>query len=205
MKNNQLKTIKKNDFSEKEKRENDDLWQINFLITQFEKESDRAAVILISSIIEENLTNLLKSYFVPIPNSDDLLIDNAMSPLSTFSSKIDIAYRTGLISGKFSRDLHIIRKIRNSFAHDIYECNFENGSVKSRIKELEKSIKKSKTITEINRSDKLLHGTRGMFLYISSILISLICTITKNVAELKEANCEYIYFDNTDLDFEEIE
>ncbi|MFZ4741311.1 MAG: hypothetical protein ACOYLE_09140 [Bacteroidales bacterium] len=204
MENNKLMTIKKNDFSKKAKRENDDLWQINLLITQFEKESDRAAVILIASIIDENLANLLKSFFVPIPNSDDSLIDNATSPLSTFSSKIDIAYRTGLISGKFARDLHIIRKIRNSFAHDIYECNFENGSVKSRIKELEKSIKKSKTINEIKRPDKLLHGPRGMFLYISSMLIYQISFLTKNVTELKEANREFFYIDNTDSDFEEI-
>jgi len=204
MGNNKLMTIKKNESSNKTKREIDDLWQINFLITQFEKESDRAAVILIASIMDENLTNLLKSFFVPIPNSDDSVFDNATSPLSTFSSKIDIAYRTGLISGKFARDLHIIRKIRNSFAHDIYECNFENGSVKSRIKELEKSITMSKQINEIDRPDKLLHGPRGMFLFISSILIYQISNLTKNIKELKEANREFFYDDATDLDFEEV-
>ena len=50
-------SVKSSDFADK---------QWNFLFAQFEKESDRAAVILISSVLDENLTTLLKSYFVAI-------------------------------------------------------------------------------------------------------------------------------------------
>ena len=101
--------------------------QFQYLKEQFQKESDRAAVILVVSILEENLETLLRSYFVPIPSASDSLFDSVSGPLSNFSAKIDMVYRLGLISGKFARDLHIVRRIRNSFAHDIYGCSFENG------------------------------------------------------------------------------
>lgn len=180
--------------TEKESNEKrDENWQFNFLLGQFKKESDRAAVILIASMLDEILGTLLKSFFVATPASEDSLFDNATSPLSTFSSKIDMAYRAGLISSKFSRDLHIVRKIRNSFAHDIYGCSFENGSVKSRIMELENSVLHSKKIDSVGRTDDLLDGVRGMFLYITAAMLWQLNKLTKQTKELKEAELEWFY------------
>lgn len=176
-----------------EKNERDPQWKFNFLLEQFKKESDRAAVILVASMIDELLGILLKSYLVAIPSADDALFDNATSPLATFSAKVDISYRIGLISGKFARDIHIVRKIRNSFAHDIYGCSFENGSVKSRIKELEKSMPYSVNITSEKRSDNLLEGDRGMFIYITGNMIWRLTSMINETMELKEAPMEWFY------------
>jgi len=177
----------------KKKRGTDKQWQFDYLFEQFQKESDRAAVILVSSIIDENLGALLKSHLVPIPTSEDNLFDNATSPLSTFSSKIDLCHRIGLISGKFARDLHVLRKIRNSFAHDLYGCSFENGSVKSRIKELENSVVLSKSINSIERDDDLLEGPRGMFLYISGAMIWEINEKIDLITKITERELEFFY------------
>jgi hypothetical protein len=197
---NPLKTTNEKSSKSTKGREQDDMWQINFMLKQFDNESDRAAVILIASILEENLGTLLKSYLVPIPTSEDSLFDHATSPLSTFSSRIDMCHRVGLISSKFARDLHIIRRIRNSFAHDIYGCNFENGSIKARIKELENSVTYSKGIDTIERNDDLLKGTRGMFFFISSALIWQISCLTKESEKCKESELEWFYnIDSIDI------
>lgn len=170
-------------------------FQWNFLLTQFQKESDRAAVILVVSIIDENLQTLLKSYLVATPSSNDSLFDSATSPLSNFSSKIDIAHRIGLVSSKFARDLHIVRKIRNSFAHDIYGCNFENGSVLSRIRELENSFHKSiiDRMNSIERNDNLLDGVRGKFIYMTSAMIWNLTKLIEDNDEIKEMDLEWFY------------
>lgn len=44
--------------------------------------------------------------------------------LSTFSSKIDMAYALGLLGKEAKSDLHKIRKMRNAFAHDHKPLNF---------------------------------------------------------------------------------
>lgn len=191
-----IKTVEKKTEKKPEKIR-DENWQLVFLLEQFKKESDRAAVILVASIIDETLGTLLKSYLVPVPSSDDSLFDNATSPLSTFSAKIDITYRIGLISGKFSRDLHIVRKIRNSFAHDIYGCSFSNGSVKSRIKELENSFSISTGIGNIKRED-IQDGERGMFLYLTSAMIWKLNSLIKERKEILETDLEWFYIEKPD-------
>lgn len=179
----------------KNNNKEDHQWQFRFLLDQFSQESDRAAVILVASILDESLATLLKSYLVPIPTAQDSLFDSATSPLSNFSSKIDMAFRIGLISSKLARDIHIVRKIRNSFAHDIYGCNFGNGSVISRIKELENSMSKSwlKKLEEIDRDDNLLDGNRGKFLAISGAMIYTINDLIKNTTEINIASNEWFY------------
>ena len=177
------------------KEKEDHQWQFKFLIEQFSKESDRAAVILVASILDEILETLIKSRLTPVPTAQDSLFDNATSPLSSFSSKIDMAFRIGLISGKLARDIHIIRKIRNSFAHDVYGCSFENGSVKSRVRELENSASSVwvKQRLEVERNDNILEGTRGKFLWITSALIWTISDLIKKTGEIEEANKEWFY------------
>jgi hypothetical protein len=61
------------------------------------------------------------------------LFDGANAPLGTFSAKINLALRMGLITSTFFTGLEIIRKVRNDFAHNISEAQFESPSVKDRI------------------------------------------------------------------------
>lgn len=106
---------------------------------EFTTETDRAAVIVAASMLDELLRTLLVAKFVPISSSSDELFDGANAPLGTFSARIEMAYRTGLISVKFARDLHLVRRIRNDFAHNIHGASFEDTRVKQRISELDNS------------------------------------------------------------------
>jgi DNA-binding MltR family transcriptional regulator len=60
--------------------------------------------------------------------SDELLNGNN-APIGTFSSRIDSTFALGLIDCKEHRDLHLIRKIRNTFGHKWRGVAFEASPV----------------------------------------------------------------------------
>lgn len=111
----------------------------DILHKEFSSETDRAAVIVAASMLDELLRTLLIAKLVPVSSSNDELFDGANAPLGTFSSRIESAYRVGLISVKLARDLHLVRRIRNDFAHNIHGCSFEDTRVRSRVTELDNS------------------------------------------------------------------
>jgi hypothetical protein len=102
-------------------------------------ESDRAIAIVGAAQLEQALEALLRNHLVPCGTQDDPLFDGPYAPLANLSSKIDLAHRLGLISARWCRDLHLIRKIRNAFAHNVSGCTFDDSSVRSRVLELVRS------------------------------------------------------------------
>jgi hypothetical protein len=102
---------------------------------EFAKESDRAAVILAAAKLDFTLLQLLQRLLLPSPTGSDELLDGD-GPLSTFSSRINLAHRLGLISAQFSRSLHLVRRIRNSFAHEPSGLTLETGAHADRVREL---------------------------------------------------------------------
>lgn len=130
---------------------------------EFEKETDRAAGIVGAAILDSSLESALKSYFVKSTHTkNDSLFDGPNAPLSSFSSKIDIMFRLGLISEKMASALHIVRKIRNNFAHDIVKCDFQNQQIVSLINDLTRLIFSNKSKYKIVRSG-FPEGSRGDF------------------------------------------
>jgi len=106
---------------------------------EYAKETDRAAALLVASAMDEQLKALLRTRLVPIYENDSLL-DGPHVPIATLSSRIDSAYRLGLISDRLRDDLHTIRTIRNEFAHDVFTCTFESHSVRDRMARLRGSV-----------------------------------------------------------------
>jgi hypothetical protein len=104
-------------------------------VNEFKNESDRAAVILGAAKLDAVLAQILDRYFLPTVGNTDDLIDGD-SPLSTFSARIAVCYRLGLISAEFAKALHQVRKIRNSFAHDLSGCSLNSGPQSDRLKAL---------------------------------------------------------------------
>ena len=112
-------------------------WERPFreFVTEFVGESDRAAVILGAAKLDYLLYQILQKYLIPNPAGRDELLDGD-APLSTFSSKINMCYRLGLLSAEVTRALHLIRKIRNSFAHEVSGCKLDSGAHRDRVREL---------------------------------------------------------------------
>jgi hypothetical protein len=57
-------------------------------------------------------------------------------PLGTFSARVDLAYLLGLIPRQARRDLHLIRRIRNAFAHTAQRLSFAETPMAARCREL---------------------------------------------------------------------
>jgi len=100
------------------------------------KESERGSAIVCATLLDESLRRMIKAKMAPSLKKDDELLDGANAPLESFSSKVDLAYRIGLISRDEKSSFHLIRKIRNKFAHSSEEINFESNIIKDLISEL---------------------------------------------------------------------
>jgi len=164
---------------------------------EFNHESDRAAVILSVALLENSLQNLLLAHFIPMPSSNDALFDGPNAPLSNFDAKINLAYRLGVITNQFCRDLHILRKIRNEFAHNIHGCNFNDSKVKNRVHSL---LQSSKFIKEQKNLLGISKNTREHFLEILSWMIWHLQTLTTEITKCIEPKKEFGYFSPPDVE-----
>jgi len=104
-------------------------------LDEFGKESDRAAVILGAAQLDILLYQLIQAFLLPSPTSSDTLLDSDRS-VGTFAARIDLSHRTGLVDAHFSHALHMIRKIRNTFAHETGSTTLELGSLRDKVREL---------------------------------------------------------------------
>jgi len=102
-------------------------------------ESDRGCALAAAAYLDEQLEALFRGYLV----DDKARVNNLMEsngPLGTFSGRIDLAYLLGLIPKKAANDLHLIRKIRNEFAHISGSLTFDSPAIASRCKELKHDL-----------------------------------------------------------------
>lgn len=90
---------------------------------ELENTSDRATIIVMASILDVQLENLLKAYLIDCTESTNLFQLNG--PISTFSSKISMCYCLGIISKHEFDTINILRRIRNKFAHEITATSFD--------------------------------------------------------------------------------
>jgi len=104
-------------------------------IDEFFKEirgqSDRAAAVIGASVLDELLRAVLTDFFVYDKKRLSALLGNS-GPLGTFSSRIDVSFCLGLISKQELDDLHIIRGIRNDFAHKLIKTSFDEAPIKDK-------------------------------------------------------------------------
>lgn len=107
------------------------LEKTDFVKTEFANASDRAAAIVGGAFVDELITELIKCHLVTDEASDKKLFSGS-GPLATFSAKIDIAYRLGLISKTEHVAINTIRSIRNTFAHEMGTATFSNQSIRDK-------------------------------------------------------------------------
>jgi DNA-binding MltR family transcriptional regulator len=159
---------------------------------QFKKETDRACVILSAAMLDVALETLLKARLVPLASAKDDLLEGAHGPISDFSARIDLAHRIGLISTKFCRDLHLIRRIRNDFAHNITGCSFKDSNVRNRVVELARSSTVIDDMPDIRRKN-FPDGPRGDFQMSVSWMLWRLRTMAHEVSSIKQAGLEWGY------------
>ncbi|MGL5693198.1 MAG: MltR family transcriptional regulator, partial [Peptostreptococcaceae bacterium] len=108
---------------------------------EIDEGSDRAVGILCGSILEEQLKKILKTFLVK-----DIKVEKEFlggkGAISTFESRIIACYSMGLIDDTEYKNLEIMRKIRNKFAHSFEPIDFNNQAVKDLCNNLKVPIEK---------------------------------------------------------------
>ena len=99
--------------------------RFDYFTDDFLRESiPRTVVIVAASKIDDLLACILSTYFLPkaskVNDNDELLEGD--KPLATFSARIKMIYRLGIVDKSFYLILEKIRSIRNLSAH---ELNFD--------------------------------------------------------------------------------
>lgn len=91
--------------------------------------SDRAAAITAAAMLDDMLHGILERSFVEAPRKAKELLENH---LDSFASRITACYCLGLISNDEHRDLHMLRSIRNAFAHSRKSVSFDSPAVRDK-------------------------------------------------------------------------
>jgi DNA-binding MltR family transcriptional regulator len=113
--------------------------EVDVFVKEFVPAADRAAVLVAGAVLDDLLKQALIRRLLPNPTRTDDLFDGD-APLSTFSSRISLCFRLGLIDAGLARSLHLLRKVRNDFAHQVTNCDLASNPHSDRVRELCASI-----------------------------------------------------------------
>ncbi|MES2413169.1 MAG: hypothetical protein V4614_05165 [Pseudomonadota bacterium] len=90
------------------------------LVQELEGQSDRGVAIVGVAWIEEALVAAIHAFLEKDKTAWDRLFRKS-GPLSSLSAKIDLARLLAMTSDAIHSDLHILRDIRNEFAHSVLD------------------------------------------------------------------------------------
>lgn len=110
--------------------------EVATLRKELEGTSDRSAAIVAGAFLDGVLQELLCEFLIS-GSSDQNKLFEGMGALATFSAKIEMSFRLGLISKGEHRTLNFIRGIRNDFAHMLGDLSFATPSIQARCKNIE--------------------------------------------------------------------
>ena len=129
------------------------------LLASLNGESNRGIALVAAAMLDEALLALLLRSILSTLSDDNSRIDvrgklfDDRGPLQTFSAKIDMAYVSGCIDEDDWKALHIVRKIRNEFAHSV-SLDFSDQSIQARIGNLREVLFPK---TELKKEGKLFN------------------------------------------------
>ena len=106
-----------------------DVHDLSSFVRELQRETDRGLPLVGAALIDDRLTETLRSFFCEGCVSDKLL-DEANSPLSTFSARVQACYALGLIDDFEYAEIELIRKVRNEFAHSKHGTSFQSDKMK---------------------------------------------------------------------------
>jgi DNA-binding MltR family transcriptional regulator len=106
------------------------------ILHEMENASDRSAAIVAGAFLENYLALAIMSRMRSFSDSDNddrrvkkQVFENT-GPLTTFAAKISVGYALDLYGKRPREDLHLIRDVRNHFAHTMEPCEFSDPDVR---------------------------------------------------------------------------
>ena len=102
------------------------------IVESANQESDRGCALIIAANLEFRLAELLKAHCVTLTKKIAGSLFEGSGSLATFSARIDVCFAFGIIGNAEFQDLHLIRKIRNDFAHHPSGVDFNSDAIRNR-------------------------------------------------------------------------
>jgi DNA-binding MltR family transcriptional regulator len=97
---------------------------------------DRDRAIVLSTIAENHLTSLLQLLMRRDEKEISQQLFNPSGPLGPFGTKIRVAYMLRILPPEVHKDLMIVSKIRNKFAHDLSVRSFNDRQITDWVKSM---------------------------------------------------------------------
>ncbi len=107
-----------------------DAEDLSRFIKELNRETDRGLPLVCAALIDAKLGETLTSFFCTEKSANKLL-NESNAPLATFSARIETCFALGLIDQFEYQEIHLIRKIRNEFAHEKHGISFNTIKVAS--------------------------------------------------------------------------
>jgi len=143
------------------------------IIHSWAKKDDRGAAISAGAHVEDKLGTAIKVRFVQLPAKGDVakrLTEAALfdgyGPLASFFAKIDIGFALGLYNAKTRFDLHVIRSIRNDFAHAVEDITFADNEVIRKCEKLSSKNERQRAEPQIKELQEQHHSLLYKIVYI---------------------------------------
>ncbi|MDB5316103.1 MAG: putative mannitol operon repressor [Rhodospirillales bacterium] len=106
----------------------EDIKDLSAFLKEFQGETDRGAALVGAAVIDERLGETLRAFMVSDKAASPLL-DGGSAPLGNFSARIEATFALGLISEHEHRECHLIRRVRNEFAHRTHGVTFSDKKI----------------------------------------------------------------------------
>ena len=149
-------------------------------------DTDRSVVLVGVTRLENELEKYLTSFLIESPTGIEDLFGTG--PLSTFSSKISVARRLGLINNELQTAIDAMRKIRNVVNKPEEKAVFESLDVSRIIKSMHTKYRENKNFIEIqntvNQSDKFQSLTKSNDVKADFILVLFYLLYTLQTGKL---------------------
>jgi len=98
-------------------------------------QDDHAMVLSVATFIEDTLGRLLLAYFRNCKATREL-IEGFNAPLGSLGTRIKAVYAFGLANDAQFKDMEILRRIRNRFAHNWEGVSLQDNDIKAMIGQL---------------------------------------------------------------------
>lgn len=106
--------------------------QLEYIADELAAQTDRGAAIIACALLDDLLSDVLKARLILTGRTADRLFSHENNGvLASLSAKIDIAFAVGVVSPGVKDSLHVIRRIRNRFAHSTTALKFDDQEIAS--------------------------------------------------------------------------
>ena len=162
--------------------------RMNDVIDETHQAPDRSAVILATAEIDQTLRELLEAYFLgPSATSKKygFSLFGPDEPAGSFSARIELSFRAGLVSEWCQKEAHLLRRIRNEFAHKTLGYSFKSSPVRELVQALDVPVQLKAKAEKGDYPRGYWSNLRNLFAVSAGIVLAEVVCARLNVTDGK--------------------